>query len=214
MPLEEVLSAIAEASPALVCAPHVETATGTMLPDDYIAAVAAATHAAGGLFVLDCIASGNVWADMEVTGVDVLISAPQKGWTGPACCGLVMMSERARTVLDDEEQQPEVNSFCCNFHQGSLCASWPSSTREPHTAVGAAALLVPNAVVMLRSLAQHLTTPARPITSMAAAAASSFYDIVETASDGSEVSFSKVRDAVPQRSASARLPSLLSLLSL
>ena len=115
MPLEEVLSAIAEASPALVCAPHVETATGIMLPDDYIAAVAAATHAAGGLFVLDCIASGNVWADMEVTGVDVLISAPQKGWTGPACCGLVMMSERARTVLDDEEQQPEVNSFCCNL---------------------------------------------------------------------------------------------------
>ena len=115
MPLEEVLSAIAEASPALVCAPHVETATGIMLPDDYIAAVAAATHAAGGLFVLDCIASGNVWADMEAAGVDVLISAPQKGWTGPACCGLVMMSERARTVLDDEEQQPEVNSFCCNL---------------------------------------------------------------------------------------------------
>ena len=79
-----------------MCAPHVETATGIILPDAYIAAVAEATHEVGGLFCLDSIASGNVWVDMKATGVDVLISAPQKGWSGPACVGIVMLGERAR----------------------------------------------------------------------------------------------------------------------
>ena len=76
-------------------APHVETASGMILPDDYLRAVADAVHAVGGLFVLDCIASGAMWVDMEATGVDVLISAPQKGWSGSPCCALVML-ERAR----------------------------------------------------------------------------------------------------------------------
>ena len=82
-------------------APHVETSAGMVLPDDYIKAVADAAHEAGALFVLDCIASGTVWIDMEKLGVDVLISAPQKGWSGPACCAFVMLSARARQVLDE-----------------------------------------------------------------------------------------------------------------
>lgn len=89
------MARIHKEKPAVIFAPHVETSTGMMLPDDYIKKVAAAMHENGGLFVLDCIASGTVWADMKDLGVDVVISAPQKGWTGPACAALVMMSERA-----------------------------------------------------------------------------------------------------------------------
>ncbi|HSH92120.1 MAG TPA: alanine--glyoxylate aminotransferase family protein, partial [Ramlibacter sp.] len=81
-------------------APHVETAAGMMLPDAYLRAVADAVHEAGGLFVLDCIASGAIWVDMKATGVDVLISAPQKGWSSSPCCAMVMLSERARTAID------------------------------------------------------------------------------------------------------------------
>lgn len=94
-PLDEVVAKIAEIKPALVFAPHVETASGMILPDAYIKAVADAVHAVGGLFVLDCIASGAIWVDMQATGVDVLISAPQKGWSGSPCCGVVMMNEDA-----------------------------------------------------------------------------------------------------------------------
>jgi len=84
----------------VVFAPHVETAAGMMLPDDYLRAVADAVHAVGGLFVLDCIASGAMWVDMKATGVDVVISAPQKGWSSSPCCAMVMMSERARKAID------------------------------------------------------------------------------------------------------------------
>jgi len=83
-----------------VFAPHVETSSGMVLPDAWLTAIAAATHAAGGLFVLDCIASGTLWVDMAATGVDILISAPQKGWSGPPCAGLVMLGERARERID------------------------------------------------------------------------------------------------------------------
>lgn len=99
-PIDEVLDAIATQKPAVVFAPHVETASGMILPDDYIKAVADAVHAVGGLFVLDCIASGAMWVNMQTTGVDVLISAPQKGWSGSPCCGLVMMSEAALAVVN------------------------------------------------------------------------------------------------------------------
>ena len=94
-PLDEVLAKIAEVKPAVVFAPHVETASGMMLPDTYIKAVADAVHAVGGLMVLDCIASGAIWVDMQATGVDVLISAPQKGWSASPCCGVVMMNDAA-----------------------------------------------------------------------------------------------------------------------
>lgn len=99
-PIADVVAAIASEKPAVVFAPHVETAAGMMLPDDYLKAVADAVHAVGGLFVLDCIASGAMWVDMQATGVDVLISAPQKGWSSTPCCAMVMMSERARVAID------------------------------------------------------------------------------------------------------------------
>jgi aspartate aminotransferase-like enzyme len=99
-PIEEVTAAIAAEKPALVFAPHVETAAGMILPDDYLSAVADAVHAVGGLFVLDCIASGAMWVDMQATGVDILISAPQKGWSSSPCCAMVMLSERARKAID------------------------------------------------------------------------------------------------------------------
>jgi len=99
-PLDEVLAAIARDKPDLVFAPHVETASGIILPDDYLKAVADAVHAEGGMFVLDCIASGAIWVDMAATGVDILISAPQKGWSGPACAALVMLNDTARARID------------------------------------------------------------------------------------------------------------------
>ena len=100
-PIEEVCEKIARERPALVFAPHVETSAGLMLPDDYLKAVADAVHAVGGLFVLDCVASGTAWVDMAASGVDVLISAPQKGWSGSPCAGLIMLSERACGVLGE-----------------------------------------------------------------------------------------------------------------
>ncbi len=97
-PVEDVVAKIAAEKPAVVLAPHVETSSGMILPDDYIHAVTDAVHKAGGLFVLDCIASGCVWADMKALGVDVLISAPQKGWSASPSAGLVMLSDRALAV--------------------------------------------------------------------------------------------------------------------
>ncbi|MEY4979885.1 MAG: hypothetical protein RLZZ352_2155 [Pseudomonadota bacterium] len=102
-PLEAVTAAIATEKPALVFAPHVETSAGMVLPDDYLSAVADAVHAVGGLFVLDCIASGALWVDMQATGVDVLISAPQKGWSSSPCCAMVMLSERARAAIEQTQ---------------------------------------------------------------------------------------------------------------
>lgn len=99
-PIEEVVETISREKPDLVFAAHVETASGILLPDDYLRRVADAAHAVGALFVLDCIASGTVWVNMRGTGVDILISAPQKGWTGSACCGLVMLSARALEQLE------------------------------------------------------------------------------------------------------------------
>jgi aspartate aminotransferase-like enzyme len=99
-PIAEVTAAIASEKPALVFAPHVETSAGMILPDGYLKAVSDAVHAVGGLFVLDCIASGAMWVDMQATGVDVLISAPQKGWSSSPCCAMVMLSERARQAID------------------------------------------------------------------------------------------------------------------
>lgn len=94
-PVEEVVAAIRTHKPELVFAPHVETSSGIVLPDYYLKQIADAVHGHGGLFVLDAIASGALWVDMKTTGVDVLISAPQKGWSGPACAGLVLLSEAA-----------------------------------------------------------------------------------------------------------------------
>ena len=99
-PIGDVVAEIREARPAIVFAPHVETSAGLILPDDYIRALAEAAHEVGALLVLDCIASGAVWVDMGETGVDVLISAPQKGWSAPPAAGLVMFSARGLERLE------------------------------------------------------------------------------------------------------------------
>lgn len=99
-PIDEVVARIRETRPDAVFAPHVETSAGLILPDDYITAMAAAAHEVGALMVLDCIASGAIWVDMAATGVDVLISAPQKGWSASPSAGLVMLSARAAERLE------------------------------------------------------------------------------------------------------------------
>ena len=110
-PVDEVVAAIESQRPDLVFAPHVETASGMILPDGYIEAVANAVHAVGGMFVLDCVASGAIWVDMEARGVDVLVTAPQKGWSGSPCCGLVMLSGRALEWMEETTS----TSFACDL---------------------------------------------------------------------------------------------------
>jgi aspartate aminotransferase-like enzyme len=110
-PIAEVVATIRSKRPDVVFAPHVETASGMLLPDDYLKAVADAVHEVGGLFVLDCIASGAMWVNMQATGVDLLISAPQKGWSSSPCCAMVMLSERARAAIDATTS----SSFACDL---------------------------------------------------------------------------------------------------
>ena len=110
-PLEEVVAAIGKHRPKVVFAPHVETSAGMILPDAYLKAVADAVHAVGGLFVLDCVASGAIWVDMAATGVDVLITAPQKGWSSSPCAGLVMLGERARARIEETTS----TSYACDL---------------------------------------------------------------------------------------------------
>jgi aspartate aminotransferase-like enzyme len=110
-PIAEVVATIREKKPDVVFAPHVETSAGMILPDDYLRAVADAVHEVGGLFVLDCIASGALWVNMEELGVDVLVTAPQKGWSGSPCCAMVMMSARARAAIDGTTS----SSFACDL---------------------------------------------------------------------------------------------------
>lgn len=111
--IEEVVAAIREHKPALVFAAHVETASGIMLPDDYLRAVAAAVHEEGGMFVLDSIASGTIWVDMKALGVDILITAPQKGWSAPACAALVMLGDEARQRIEATTS----TSFACDLRK-------------------------------------------------------------------------------------------------
>ncbi|MCK4860471.1 MAG: alanine--glyoxylate aminotransferase family protein [Rhodobacteraceae bacterium] len=110
-PIEEAVAKIHEERPAMVFAPHVETSSGMILPDDYIKQLADAAHAVGGLVVLDCIASGTIWVDMQATGVDVLISAPQKGWSASPAAALVMLSAEARSRIDETTS----TSFACDL---------------------------------------------------------------------------------------------------
>jgi aspartate aminotransferase-like enzyme len=102
-PIEEVVAYIKKEKPAVVFAPHVETSAGIILPADYLRAVGDAVESVGGLFVLDCIASGAMWVDMKACKVDVVISAPQKGWSSSPCCALIGLSARARTKIDSTQ---------------------------------------------------------------------------------------------------------------
>ena len=110
-PLEEVLASIGQHKPDLVFAPHVETSSGIILPDAYLRAVADAVHAHGGLFVLDCIASGAIWVDMQTCAIDILISAPQKGWSASPCSALVMLGEQAAARIKETRS----SSFACDL---------------------------------------------------------------------------------------------------
>ena len=102
-PIEEVVAFIKKEKPAVVFAPHVETSAGIILPDDYIKAVGEAVRSVDGIFVLDCIASGAMWVDMKACNVDVLISAPQKGWSSSPCCALIALGERGRERIDSTQ---------------------------------------------------------------------------------------------------------------
>ncbi len=102
-PIEEVVAFILKEKPAVVFAPHVETSAGIILPDDYLKTVGEAVRSVGGLFVLDCIASGAMWVDMKACSVDVLITAPQKGWSSSPCCALIALGERARERIESTQ---------------------------------------------------------------------------------------------------------------
>jgi len=128
-PVEEVVARIREMRPEAVFAPHVETSAGIILPDDYIAKVAAAAHEVGALMVLDCIASGCIWVDMAATGVDVLISAPQKGWSASPSAGVVVMSPRAEARLAETTS----NSFAVDLKKWrSIMAAYEGGSHAYH----------------------------------------------------------------------------------
>ncbi len=110
-PVDEVVAAIRRHKPELVFAPHVDTSSGILLPNEYMSAVSAAVHEHGGMFVLDCVASGTVWVDMKAVGVDILVSAPQKGWSASPCAALVMLGATALERI----QQTKSSSFAADL---------------------------------------------------------------------------------------------------
>lgn len=138
-PIDEVVAAIKESKPAVVFAPHVETASGIMLPTEYMRKVADAVHEVGGLFVLDCIASGTIWVDMQAAGVDVLISAPQKGWSASAGCAFIMLSKLARERIESTQS----TSFACDLRKWlQIMESYEQGNVAYHTTMPTDALTV------------------------------------------------------------------------
>ena len=137
-PAEDVAETIRVERPKVVFAPHVETASGIMLPDEYLRTVADAAHEVGALFVLDCVASGAMWVDMEKTGVDVLISAPQKGWSSSPCCAMVMLSARAREAIEHTQS----SSFSCDLKKWmQIAEGYEKGQHAYHTTMPTDALL-------------------------------------------------------------------------
>ena len=151
-PLDEVVEAIERARPEVVFAPHVETAAGMVLPDDYVRGVAAATHAVGGLVVLDCIASGALWVDMAELGVDVLISAPQKGWSGSPCAGFVMLGETGR----DRVMSTTSTSFAVDLQKWLTITEAYGQGQTPYHATMPTDTLARDAALMLETRAAGL----------------------------------------------------------
>jgi aspartate aminotransferase-like enzyme len=144
-PIAEVQAAILAERPDVVFAPHVETSAGMILPDDYLRGVADAVHEVGGLFVLDGIASGAVWVDMQATGVDVLISAPQKGWSGSPCCAFVMLSDRARAAIDGTTS----TSFAADLKKWlQMMETYESGSYAYHTTMPTDALAITRDVML------------------------------------------------------------------
>jgi aspartate aminotransferase-like enzyme len=152
-PLQEVVQTIERTRPEVVLAAHVETAAGLLLPDDYVRAVAAATHEAGGLFVLDCIASGALWVDMDDLGVDVLLSAPQKGWSGSPCAGYVMLGEAGRARV----MSTTSTSFAVDLQKWLTIAEAYTQGQTPYHATMPTDTLARDAELMLETRAAGLT---------------------------------------------------------
>ena len=137
-PAADVAETIRIERPKVVFAPHVETASGILLPDEYLRTVADAAHEVGALFVLDCVASGAMWVDMEKTGVDVLISAPQKGWSSSPCCAMIMLSQRAREAIEHTQS----SSFSCDLKKWmQIAEGYEKGQHAYHTTLPTDALL-------------------------------------------------------------------------
>ncbi len=151
-PVAEVVEAIEQARPEVVFAAHVETAAGMLLPDDYVRALGAATHAAGGLFVLDCIASGALWVDMTALGVDVLLSAPQKGWSGSPCAGYVMLGEAGRAQV----MATTSTSFAVDLQKWLTITEAYTQGQTPYHATMPTDTLAHDAALMLETRATGL----------------------------------------------------------
>lgn len=148
-PVDEVVAEIRAERPELVFAPHVETASGIVLPDDYVRAVSAAVHQVGGLFVLDCVASGALWADMGELGVDVLVTAPQKGWSGTPCAGYVMLNEAGRAAVEASTS----TSFAMDLKKWLFITESYVEGRTPYHATMPTDGLAHNAALMLEARA-------------------------------------------------------------
>ena len=146
-PIDEVVEAIERTRPEVVFAAHVETAAGMVLPDDYVRAVAVATHQVGGLFVLDCIASGALWVDMADLGVDVLLSAPQKGWSGSPCAGFVMLGEAGRAGVVSTTS----TSFAADLRKWLTITEVYTEGQTPYHATMPTDALAHDAAVMLET---------------------------------------------------------------
>ena len=151
-PVAEVVGAIERARPEVVLAAHVETAAGMLLPDDYVRTLAEATHAVGGLFVLDCIASGALWVDMTDLGVDVLLSAPQKGWSGSPCAGYVMLGDAGR----DRVMATTSTSFAVDLQKWLGITEAYTRGETPYHATMPTDTLARDAAVMLETRAAGL----------------------------------------------------------
>jgi aspartate aminotransferase-like enzyme len=146
-PVEEVVAAIREQRSQVVFAPHVETASGVVLADDYVRSLADAAHEVGGLLVLDCVASGALWVDMLHLGVDVLISAPQKGWSGSPCAGYVMLSEAGRAAVEATTS----TSFSADLRKWLSVTQAYTEGRTPYHTTMPTDALAYNAAMMLET---------------------------------------------------------------
>jgi aspartate aminotransferase-like enzyme len=151
-PVEEVVEAIARVRPEVVFAAHVETAAGLLLPDDYVRALSSAVHEVGGLLVLDCIASGALWADLTVLGVDVLLSAPQKGWSGSPCAGFVMLGEAGRAAV----MSTSSTSFALDLQKWLTISEAYLEGQTPYHATMPTDTLAHDAALMLETRAAGL----------------------------------------------------------
>ena len=137
--IDEVVNFINTEKPTVVFAPHVETSAGMLLPDDYLKKIGDAVRAVDGLFVIDCIASGAMWVDMRACNADVLISAPQKGWSSSPCCALIGLSERARTKIDNTTS----TSFSCDLKKWlQIMETYESGNHVYHTTMPTDALKI------------------------------------------------------------------------